>query len=163
MGTNKLYSATISVSSYAFSHDNSGNASTCSASNDLTAKNGGGASRSFEYSYLNLLAKATIGSRTITNTYGLGGALRIKKTDSQTGSRYYCYNGIDPLCEYDSTGTVKKKYVYALGKCIAFIDSAGAKHFLHHDAVGSVRLVTDASGGAENAYRYYPLRLPTKG
>jgi hypothetical protein len=51
---------------------------------------------------LYLLAKVTLnGSRTITNYYGGGGSLKVKKTDSQLGSRYYAYEGINPLCEYD--------------------------------------------------------------
>lgn len=146
--TDKLSSAAISGTNYTFSHDDAGN---------LTAKNGG-VNRSFYYDRNNMLAKAVIDSRTITNVYGVGGLLKIKKTDSQLGSRYYAYEGINPIVEYDSTGTVKKKYVYALGKCIAYIDSSGGKYYMHHDAVGSVRVVTRAAtGDAVSTYRYYPF------
>ena len=80
--------------------------------------------------------------------YGSGGSLRIKKTDSDVSTRYYTYQGNSPLVEYDSNGSVKKKYVYApsaalgagLGQCIAYLDNSGYKHYLHHDALGSVRV-----------------------
>jgi RHS repeat-associated protein len=96
-------------------------------------------------------------AKTVTNTYGMGGATRIKKKDSQLGSRYYAYEGLNPLCEYDSTGAVKKKYVYAFGVCIAYVDSAGNKYWMHHDAIGSVKVITNSSGDSVATYKYYPF------
>jgi RHS repeat-associated protein len=114
---------------------------------------GGGSQTDYVYNYSSLLAKVTLNcSRTITNYYGGGGAIRVKKTDSQLGSRYY-----GPLSEHDSTGDTKKKYIYALGKCIAYVDSASNTHWMHQDAQGSTKLITGAYGAAENAYKYYPF------
>ncbi len=149
-GTNKISSAIVSGTTYTYTYDNSGNVSSKAW--------GGGNQDDFHYNYANMLAKAVLdGGRTVTNYYGGGGTLKIKKTDSQTGSRYYAYNGIEPLCEYDSTGVIKKKYVYAMGKCIGMIDSIGHRYLYHHDIVGSIRLVTDTTGAVVNNYYYYPF------
>ena len=149
-GTNKIYNATVSGTSYTYAYDNSGNVIRKTWNPDNQ--------NNYYYNYANMLTRAELnGARTITNYYGGGGSLKIKKTDSQTGSRYYAYNGIDPLCEYDSTGTIKKKYVYAFGKCIGMIDSVGRRYLYHHDQVGSVRLVTDTTGAVVNRYYYYPF------
>jgi len=61
------------------------------------------------------------------------------------------------VCEYDAAGAVKKKYVYALGKCIAEVDEAGNKTFNTHDAQGSVRLITNMSQQVVKTYAYYPF------
>ena len=144
-GTDKLSSATINGTSYNYTHDDVGN---------ITQKTWGMDNGNYySYNYANLLTQVSLnGSRTVTNYYGGGGATRVKKTDSQLGSRYY-----GPLSEHDSTGAVKKKYIFALGRCIAFVDSASNTHWLHQDAQGSTKLITNASGTAENAYKYYPF------
>jgi|GEM_PF-2309062 len=149
-GTNKISSATVSGTTYSYTYDNSGN---------VIRKNWGASNQDdFYYNYANMLAQAVLdGGRTVTNYYGSGGSLKVKKTDSQTGSRYYAYNGIDPLCEYDSTGTIKRKYVYAMGKCVGMIDSAGNRYLCHHDALGSIRVVVDTTGTVVNNYAYYPF------
>jgi RHS repeat-associated protein len=153
-GTNRLSSANISGTTYNYSYDNSGNILTKSM-NMFT--------HNYYYNFNNMLYKMNIMDsrdglvRTVTNYYGNGGSVRVKKTDSETGSRYYAYNGIDPICEYDSTGTIKKKYVYAFGRCIGMIDSAGRRYLYEHDQVGSIRLVVDTTGTVINSYAYYPF------
>jgi RHS repeat-associated protein len=151
-GTNKLASATVNGTSYTYTHDNTGN---------VTIKSWGNGEYHlfYAYDYKNMLVSVynDITNRTVTNYYGGGGSLKVKKTDSQLGSRYYAYEGINPLCEYDSTGSVKKKYVYAFGKCIAYVDSAGNKFWLHQDALGSVKVVTNANGDTVSTYKYYPF------
>ena len=64
-----------------------------------------------------------------------------------------------------TTGTVKNKYFYApltrlgagFGRCIAFVDSANGTHWMHQDAQGSTKVITQIDGSAENAYKYYPF------
>ncbi|MBI5804890.1 RHS repeat-associated core domain-containing protein [candidate division TA06 bacterium] len=152
-GTNKLATANIKGTTYWYIHDNAGN---------VTGKEASGGYY-YSYDYNNMLCKMnqldamdrTV--RTVTNYYGMGGSTRVKKKDSQLGSRYYTYEGLNPLCEYDSTGTVKKKYVYAFGECIAYEDSVSNVYWMHHDAIGSVKVITDCNGDSVSTYKYYPF------
>lgn len=150
-GTDKL-SSTTGLGAYNFSYEDAGN---------VTGKG----SNTFTFDYNNLLLTANVSGRTITNSYNATGQ-RVKKVDSQVGTCYYIYEGLNIIAELDPFSGLTAKHVYGIGQHIAKVDGSGT-HFFHNDAIGSVRAITKpgGSGGSrgpvqppvlEKEYGYYP-------
>lgn len=83
-----------------------------------------------------------------------GNGLRASQTISGTKkSLAWDVSGGLPLLLSDGTNS----YVYGPGDLpIAQIDAEGKVHYLHHDQLGSTRLLTNTSGEVKGAYTYKP-------
>lgn len=113
-----------------------------------------------------------------TNTYTFDAKNRLITATTQSGSASYVYDAFDrrvaktvgaittkflldglmEIAEYDGADTALRRYVYGPGMTapIAEISAAGAKRFLHGDAIGSIVAVTDDLGAVAHSYGYGP-------
>jgi RHS repeat-associated protein len=109
----------------------------------------------FGYDSLNQLVSANNGS--IFATYTYDPLLRQGKKTVGSVSTQYIYAGWRRIADYDGdTGTLQNRYVYGSGldEPLIQINSAGAVSFFHHDRVGSVVAISDATGVVTNQYKY---------
>lgn len=109
----------------------------------------------FDYSARGELLQATVGGNTVTYSYdGLG--RRVSRTDS--GGTTQCLYGDpgNPLqvsAVRDPAGALTVLYYDAAGALTAF-DSGGSRYYVATDAVGTPRVVTDATGTVVKALTY---------
>jgi RHS repeat-associated protein len=71
-------------------------------------------------------------------------------------TKYYIYDGINPIVEYAPNGSILARYIYAGGLHIAKIASADTNWY-HCDALGSPRKMTNESGSVVWTGAYYPF------
>ncbi len=71
-------------------------------------------------------------------------------------TKYYIYDGINPIVEYAPNGSILARYIYAGGLHIAKIAGADTNWY-HCDALGSPRKMTDESGTVTWTNAYYPF------
>ena len=95
---------------------------------------------------------------TIAYTYDPAGRRIEKKVDGRTQVKYV-YDGDHSIAEYDSGGTLLRKYIY--GPCmdqpICMIESSGTyagTYYYHFDALGSVVALTNPHGNTVEIYEY---------
>jgi len=89
---------------------------------------------------------------------------RISRTVSGATTTYV-YDGPHIIAEYSSTGSLTKKYIYGPGidQPVAMIKVASGVetwYFYYTDALGSVRMLTNASGAVVESYTYDPYGQP---
>ncbi len=89
---------------------------------------------------------------------------RLSRTYS-TSTVYYVYDGPHIIAEYSSTGSLIRKYIYGPGmdRPVAMIKVASGVeswYYYYTDALGSVRLLTNASGAVVEGYTYDPYGRP---
>ena len=71
-------------------------------------------------------------------------------------TKYYIYDGINPIVEYAPNGSILARYIYAGGLHIAKIASADTNWY-HCDALGSPRKMTNESGSVVWTGAYQPF------
>jgi len=107
----------------------------------------------YEYDARNLLVRAFEGSAASPDEvhgrwdYDAEGR-RVRHRESSRGPINYFYDGTSVLEEHDDTGSLVAHYRYA--DRLISLDAPGERQFYHHDAMGSVGLLTgpgDASAG----------------
>ena len=111
------------------------------------------------YDYENRLVSATNGATTAAyQSDGLG--RRISKTVNGTTTNYL-YDGDQIIAEYDSAGTLQRKYIYSLGidEPIAMISGANT-YFYDRDGLGSISELTDNNGAVVEIYSYNVFGQP---
>jgi RHS repeat-associated protein len=87
-------------------------------------------------------------------SYGYDGlGRRVESVESSTV--FYAYYGTETLYEYNMTGRTSNDYVYA-GDLRLFELSGTTTNYYFEDALGNVRLVTNASGGVVFTDGYQP-------
>lgn len=105
--------------------------------------------RSFTYNLANQLTDATTGSGSTAITYDPLGRLAQVTASSTT---QYLYDGAMLVAEYNTSGTVLRRYVPGAGVDEALVWYEGADlsspHWLHTDQQGSVIATSDASATA---------------
>ncbi|MBD3285949.1 hypothetical protein GF359_05665 [candidate division WOR-3 bacterium] len=87
--------------------------------------------------------------------------------DVESMFRIYQYNSLTPLIEYTTPDpseycNVSIRYVEAFGRAIAAVETRPDRRdtlFLHTDALGSVRVITDKGGNVRARYRYHPFGM----
>jgi RHS repeat-associated protein len=81
-----------------------------------------------------------------------------KATDPNGHTEIYVYDGAQAIAEYDTSDTLMRKYLYAsyIDDASLMVDSSGAWHYYHRDAIYSTRGVTDATGNLDERYEYTP-------
>lgn len=122
------------------------------------------------------LATATARSDGAVTRYVFDGANRLVRIEHPTGAastyRYdgwgrriaketggvltrYVYGFSDILLELGSSGAVTARYTHGdqLDQPLS-MQRGGADYYFHADALGSIRLVTDATGAVQNSYDY---------
>ncbi|HXA28805.1 MAG TPA: LamG-like jellyroll fold domain-containing protein [Candidatus Angelobacter sp.] len=115
-----------------------------------------GPGTSYSYDQANHLTTWTQGSATTTYGYD-GDGLRMTKTSASTTSQFVWdpTQGL-PLLLRDGPSTNYTYYVYGPGGLpVEQVNGTNAL-FYHHDQLGSIRLLTDASGAAQATYSYDP-------
>jgi RHS repeat-associated protein len=124
---------------------------TFDASGFMTGRGGD----TFTYSARGELLQATVGGKTVTYSYdGLG--RRVSRTDSGGTTQYLYGNPTDPLqvsAVRDAAGVLTVLYYDAADMLVAF-DRGGSRYYVATDAVGTPRVVTDATGTVVKTLTY---------
>lgn len=98
-------------------------------------------------------------SGTVQYEYDLLGRRNRRKLSTNYDARYV-WDGAQIIAEYDNlTGSLTKKYIYGPGmdNPVAMINVSGTSeswYYYYTDALGSTRLMTDASGSIVESYTY---------
>ena len=109
---------------------------------------------SYVFDAENRLVTATTASHALTFEYDAFG-MRKRKTVDGVGTEYVL-DGNQVVAEYDDSGSLQRKYVYAgLDNPIRMLRGATA-YFYHQDASGSVAALSNASGALAESYAYSP-------
>jgi RHS repeat-associated protein len=87
-------------------------------------------------------------------TYTYLGALRVKKVQGSTTTRYI-FSGSKVIAEYVN-GSLSKEYVYAGGQLVATLDSSGTPTYHHRDHL-STRIETNSTGGTVRTFGQLPF------
>ncbi len=112
---------------------------------DANGNTTSGGGRTLSWDYDNRLSSVASGTSLTSYQYDAGGQ-RISKTANGTTTLYF-----GKLA--DTVGGTLEKYYYA-GEVLVAKQSAGIKSWYHADHLGSVRLMTNASGLKLNGYDY---------
>jgi len=109
--------------------------------------------QSASYDGLNRLLSITTDSGTVSQVYDTKNRV-VSRTINGT-TTYFVWDGWNLIEERDASGNELRSYVHgaAVDEILAMIDSSGA-HYHHHDALGNVIALTNASGTLEETYRY---------
>ena len=94
----------------------------------------------------------------LTYTYDASGRRIEKKYDGITVLKYV-YDGDSCIAEYDSSGNLRRKYIYGPGidQPVCMIESTqtyAGTYYYHFDALGSVVALTNSSGNTVEVYDY---------
>ncbi len=85
---------------------------------------------------------------------------RLAKTTAGTAVTAFLYDGADLVAEYNSAGTLVRRYVHgpAVDEPLVWYEGSGTtdRRWLHADERGSVVAVTNASGASIATYSYGP-------
>ena len=118
-------------------------------------------SSSYGYSSENLLTSAP-GSVTLS----YDPALRLYQTAGASTTKFQ-YDGTDMIAEYDSAGTLQKRYVFGPGADEPLVEYAGtgtsSRTFLHADERGSIVARSDSSGNETAINGYDEYGVPASG
>jgi len=112
----------------------------------------------YTYDGENRVLQVDAGS-TATDAYNALGQ-RDQKTGTNNVNYVYGVGG-EVLAEYSSTGSLLNEYIYFVGQRIARRDGSGNVYYYYSDALGSTRIITDASKGSADLLskvRGYRLR-----
>jgi len=85
--------------------------------------------------------------------------------ESQGGDyKRYVYDGEQIIAEYNSSGTLLRKYVYGPGidEPVAMITASGTKYYYHFDGLGSVIALSNASHNIVEQYSYDVFGEPNR-
>jgi len=108
-----------------------------------------GDGRTLSWDAQDRLTSVTQNGATTSFAYGAGDD-RIQKTQGASTTQYF-----GNLLEVTNGSPVQ--YYYAGPLLVARKDAAGVRTWYHSDRLGSVRLMTSASGAAVNSYDYLPF------
>jgi RHS repeat-associated protein len=122
----------------------------------ISATPGSGPATTLGYDQTNRLTSWSQGSISATYTYN-GDGLRMSKTvGGATTSFSWSVVGSQSLLLQENTGSSLTRYVYGAGsQPVEQVTATGAQ-FLHHDQLGSTRIVTSPTGSVIAALRYDP-------
>lgn len=83
---------------------------------------------------------------------------QVEKAVGAVKTRFY-YSGFQRLGDYNSSGVLQNRYVYApnLDEVVIQVDSSGTKTYFHTDNQGSVIATTNSAGAVVNRYKYGPF------
>ncbi|GAA4149978.1 hypothetical protein GCM10023068_28050 [Leifsonia shinshuensis] len=134
------------TTTFGYNANGSRTSSTATSSDAPTAK------VTYSYDAEGNLASVTTGTNTINYTSDGDGLRQSRTTGSTTQQFLWNTNSAIPLLLDDG----KYSYIYAMGTApIAQIDDTnGTIEYLHGDVLGSIRLITDASGAAIGTTNY---------
>jgi RHS repeat-associated protein len=89
---------------------------------------------------------------------------RLRQTVIAGGSTNLAYDGTDLVAEYDSVGTVLRRYVHGPGvdEPLVWYEGSGttSKSWLYADHLGSIVATADAAGTSTATYTYGPYGEP---
>ena len=107
----------------------------------------------YSYDYENRLIGASNGTVNASYTYDPMGR-RVSKTVDGIITNFV-YDGSQIIAEYNSSGTLTKKYVNGAGiDEVLMFESSGQKYYLHYDGLGSVTEVSDNAANIIEKYKY---------
>ncbi len=134
---------------------------TYDADGNLTAKSLEGTSWNYSWDSENRLIKAASSlGKNIEYGYYEDGMLGVKKMlssfDTSSNTRYYIYDGIHCIAEYDGDKGFIKEYIYGpeIDEVLCAIDEYSSARYYHQDALQSVAAVTDSFRNKIAAYKY---------
>jgi len=139
----------LSAGTTTYVWDNNGN---------QTSKVEGGNTMSYTYDYENRLTGITFPDSTTNSFTYYPDGRRLSATNKAGTTTYYFYDGFNALVETDSSRTTVARYTSGLGidEWIN-MDRGGSSYTYHHDGLGSIVGLNDASETVVAAYQYYPF------
>jgi RHS repeat-associated protein len=114
----------------------------------LTSKTSGANTSTYKYSSRGELMSATLPEgTTITYDHDPLGRRVSKRVNGNITEKYLWKDAITLLAVYDASDNLLMRFIYADGRMPVSMSYGGNTYYLAYDQVGSLRLVTDASGG----------------
>jgi RHS repeat-associated protein len=112
-----------------------------------------------KYDYDNNLTQAT-GTVTMAVYQHDAFGRRIGKTVNNVAT-YFVYDGSAIIAEYNSAGTLLRKYVHGntIDEPVQMV-SGSNKYYYHADRLGSITSITDAAGKVVEKYQYSAFGVP---
>ncbi len=103
-----------------------------------------------------LIKAASSLGKNIEYSYYEDGMLGSKKNLSSSDTRYYIYDGIHCIAEYDGANGFIKEYIYGpqIDEVLCSIDEYSSARYYHQDALQSVAAITDSFRNKIAAYEY---------
>ena len=127
---------------------------------DANGNLGGQAGWSYTYDAQNRLVSATDGTSTTVFSYDARNRCVARKT-TQKGVQYFMnptvyltYDGWNLIEERDATGNLLDKYIHGANVDEILVRYNGGAIYYHHDGLGSVTHLTDATGSVVESYQY---------
>jgi RHS repeat-associated core domain len=120
---------------------------------------------SYQYDNQNRLKQASKSGTTVTLTYDATGQLN---STTHNGSKLtYLYDGDELVAEYNSSGTLLRRYIHGIGVDDPLIryDGTGtsSRRYLHSDERGTIIAETTSTGGILTSHKYGPYGEPING
>lgn len=111
----------------------------------------------YTYSSENRLLTANKTGTSLSFKYDAHGR-QVEKAVGAVKTRFY-YSGMRRFGDYDSSGVLQNRYVYApnTDEVAIRVSSAGVKTYYHADNLGSVIATTNSAGNLVNSYKYGPF------
>ncbi len=127
-----------------YSHDANGNMTAAGA-------------KTYTYDQANQMTSATVGGTTTTYDYDGSGIRTLATQGSNVTDFTWDENAGLPLLarESDGTGALVRRYIY--GHDLISASTPSAESYYHHDGIGSVSNVTNATGVPQWTYGYEPF------
>jgi len=121
---------------------------------NLSSKINGNGTTIYQYDYENRLIKAILPNGTVAEYKYDPFGRRIEKNVNGTVTKYL-YDNEDILAEYDGNNYLKAEYVHGVGidEPLAIMRT-GQNYYNHTDGLGSVSVITNASGSVVQKYEY---------
>ena len=131
------------------------------ADGNLIERSNASRTERFSYDALSRLVavETTEGTTTSEVQYQYTGSTRVRRTEGGVQADYLVDSArrfSSVLEEVDAaSGASIASYSYGIG--LLSQDRGGARHFYHHDEIGSVRRLTNAAGSISDVYDYDPF------
>ena len=136
----------ISAGTTTYQYDTDGN---------LIQENRSGTITSFQYNTDGTLARVDLpDGRVITYLYDHAGRRVARAVDGSRTHAWLYGTGLMPLAEFDGTGALRQRFVYAGGPVPLVCERGGQTYHIITDQIGSPILVSDDSGAVVKQVSY---------
>jgi RHS repeat-associated protein len=121
----------------------------------LAIKTISGTTTTYEYATRGELMKVTLPDGNVVEYVNDPLGRRIAKKVNGTITEKYLWQGLTRLLAiFDSSDNILMRFIYAGNRMPVAMESGGATYYLAYDQVGSLRLVTDATGNVIKTLDY---------
>ncbi len=116
---------------------------------------------SYVFSPENRLTTVTSASNTVSYSYdGLGRRIEKNVNGTETG---FVYNGTELIAEYDTNGSLTRRYIFGPGLDQPVMMKTGAnQYYYHQDHLNSVVALSNSAGNRVETYAYSSFGEPSQ-